>query len=153
MLQARGRRVADMRGLLRLILVLVILGGIAAFFLGYRIRDGRVVGPDGAVATTGQLPQVDTTKAREAGAAIGETVASGASAAQHAVANATLTGKIKTKIALDDTIKNASINVDTADGVVTMTGTVQTAAQHTRALQLARETDGVKSVVDRLTVR
>ena len=142
-----------MRGLLRLILILVILGGIAAFFLGYRIRDGRVVGPDGAVATTGQLPEVDTTKAREAGAAIGEKVATGAAAAQHALANATLTGKIKAKIALDDTIKAANINVDTADGVVTLTGTVATDAQRTRVVQLARETDGVKSVVNRLTVR
>jgi hyperosmotically inducible protein len=142
-----------MRGLLRLILVVVILGGIAAFFLGYRIRDGRVVGPNGTVATSGQLPEVDTTRAREAGAAIGETVATGASAAQHALANATLTGKIKTKIALDDTIKGASINVDSVEGAVTITGTVQTEAQHTRVVQLARETAGVKSVVDRVTVR
>jgi hyperosmotically inducible protein len=142
-----------MRALLRLILVLVIVAGVAAFFLGYRIRDGQVVGPNGAVATTGQLPDVNTSKAREAGAAIGETVATGANAAQHALANATLTGKIKAKMALDDTIKAAAIDVDTADGVVTLKGTVATEAQRTRAVQLARETDGVKSVVDRLTVR
>ncbi|MEP6919383.1 MAG: BON domain-containing protein [Acidobacteriota bacterium] len=133
--------------------MLVILAGIAAFFLGYRIRDGRLVGPNGTVATAGQLPEVDTTRAREAGAAIGETVATGASAAQHALGNAALTGKIKTKIALDDTVKQASINVDTVDGVVTLTGTVQTEAQHTRVIQLARETAGVKTVVDRVAVR
>jgi hyperosmotically inducible protein len=142
-----------MRGLLRLILVLVLLVGVAGFFMGYRIRNGQVVGPTGAVGTAGQLPDVDTAKAREAGAAIGEKVASGASAAQHALANASLTGKIKTKMTLDDTIKGSSINVDTADGVVTLTGTVASEAQRTRALQLARETAGVKSVVDRLAVR
>jgi hyperosmotically inducible protein len=142
-----------MRGLLRLILMLVILGGIAAFFLGYRVRDGRVVGPDGAVATTGRLPEVDTAKAREAGAAIGEKVATGASAAQHALANASLTGKIKAKMTLDDTLKASGIDVDTTEGVVTLSGTVRTEAQRTRALQLARETAGVTSVVDKLAVR
>ena len=142
-----------MRGLLRLILVLVILVGVAGFFMGYRIRNGQVVGPTGAVATRGELPEVDTAKARQAGAAIGESVATGASAAQHAAANVTLTGKIKVKIGLDDTIKGSHINVDSADGVVTLTGTVATEAQRTRVAQLARETAGVKSVVDRLVVR
>ena len=142
-----------MRGLLRLILVLVILVGVAGFFMGYRIRNGQVVGPTGAVGTAGQLPEIDTTKARQAGAAIGETVATGASAAQHAVANGTLTGKIKVKIGLDDTIKGSRIDVDTTDGIVTLTGTVASEAQRTRAVQLARETAGVKSVVDRLAVR
>jgi hyperosmotically inducible protein len=142
-----------MRGLLRLILVVVILLAVVGFFMGYRIRNGQVVGPTGAVATTGQLPEIDTAKARQAGAAIGETVATGASAAQHAAANVTLTGKIKVKIGLDDTIKASHIDVDTTDGVVTLTGTVATEAQRTRVVQLARETAGVKSVVDRLAVR
>jgi hyperosmotically inducible protein len=141
------------RALFRLIVVVVILCAIAGFFMGYRFRNGQVVGPTGAVATTGQLPEVDTTKARETGAAIGEKVATGASAAQHAIANASLTGKIKAKIALDDTVKGTDINVDNADGVVTLTGTVKTDAQHKRAVQLARETAGVTSVIDRLTVR
>ncbi len=139
--------------LIRLILVVVVLAAIAAFFLGYRVQNGTIVGPDGAPATTGRMPQVDTEKAREAGAAIGDKVAVGANAAQHAIANATLTGKIKAKITLDDTLKKSSINVDSADGVVTLTGTVASQAQQTRALQLARETEGVKSVTDRLVVR
>jgi osmotically-inducible protein OsmY len=36
---------------------------------------------------------------------------------------------------------------------VTLSGHVETRAQHDRALALARETDGVATVVDRLTVR
>jgi osmotically-inducible protein OsmY len=141
------------RALFRLVVVLVILVAIAAFFLGYRVRDGRVVGPAGAVATTGKLPEVDTTKARETGATIGEKVATGASAAQRGLANVSLTGKIRAKIALDDTIKDSDINVDSAEGVVTLTGTVRTEAQHARILQLTKETAGVTSVVDRLRVR
>jgi hypothetical protein len=142
-----------MRTLLRLFLILFILGALAAFFLGYRVRDGRVVGPDGTAATQPALPDVDTKKAREVGAAIGDKVAVGATAAQHALANGALTGKIKAKIALDDTLKAANVSIDTSDGVVTLTGTVTSPAQHTRVLQLTRETDGVKSVVDHITVR
>jgi hyperosmotically inducible protein len=139
--------------LLRLVIVLVILAAVAAFFLGYRVHDGRLLAPGGAVATPGSLPEVDSTKAREVGAAIGDKVAVGAAAAQHALANGALTGKIKAKITLDDTLKASSINVDTTDGVVTLSGTVSSQAQRTRALQLARETEGVKSVTDRLTIR
>jgi hyperosmotically inducible protein len=54
---------------------------------------------------------------------------------------------------LDDTVKAARIDVDTTDGVVTLTGTVSSQAERTRALQLARETEGVKTVHDRLVVR
>jgi osmotically-inducible protein OsmY len=142
-----------MRTLLRLVLVILVLAAVAAFFMGYRVQNGQVVGPDGRVPTSGRLPDVDTAKAREVGGKIGDKVAVGANAAQHALANGALTGKIKAKITLDDTLKQSSISVDTTDGVVTLTGTVASEAQRTRALQLARETEGVKSVVDHLTVR
>ncbi len=142
-----------MGALLRLVIVVVILGTLAAFLLGYRVRDGQIIAPGGTVATAVPLPEVDTTKAREVGSAIGDRVAVGATAAQHALANTALTSKIKAKIALDDTLDASSIGVDTTDSVVTLTGTVTSAAQHTRALQLARETAGVKSVTDRITVR
>jgi hyperosmotically inducible protein len=142
-----------MGSLIRLFIVVVLLAAIAAYFMGYRVRNGQVVGPDGTVATSGQLPEVDTTKAREAGAAIGDKVAVGASTAQHAINNAALTGKIKAKMTLDDTLKGSSISVETLDGAVTLSGTVISPAQHTRALQLARETDGVKSLTDQLKVR
>jgi osmotically-inducible protein OsmY len=142
-----------MGALLRLVLVFVILGALAAFFMGYRVRDGRLIDPNGAIASSTKLPDVDTAKAREAGAAIGDKVAVGASAAQHALANAALTGKIKAKIALDDTLKASSVSVESTDGAVTLSGTVASAAQHTRVVQLARETDGVKSLTDHLVVR
>jgi hypothetical protein len=143
------------RGLLRLVVIVVVLVAIAAFFFGYRLSDrGVVTGPaDQPVATTGKVPEVDTTKARETGAAIGEKVATGANEAQRALGEMALQGKIKSKMALDDLVKAANINVDSSNGVVTLTGTVNSEAERTRALQLARETEGVKSVTDRLVVR
>jgi hyperosmotically inducible protein len=68
-------------------------------------------------------------------------------------ADAALTAKIKSKMALDDTVEAASINVDTTGQTVTLTGAVDSPEQRVRALLLARETDGVATVVDHLTVR
>jgi len=136
-----------MRALIRLIVVVAIIAVAAGYLMGYRVRDGRVLRPSGDVAT------VNSEKARDVGAAIGDKVATGANAAQKALANGSLTTKIKAKMALDDTIKAAAIDVDTADGVVTLSGSVKSEAQRARAMQLARETDGVTAVTDRLLVR
>jgi hyperosmotically inducible protein len=69
-----------------------------------------------------------------------------------AAGNAALTSKVKTKFLADTTISGLSIDVDSKNGVVTLTGTVSTAGEKERALKVARETDGVKSVVDRLKI-
>lgn len=140
--------------LVRLVVILVVLAAAAAFFLGYRVADNGDVerAPDPTVGTTG-TPPVDTSKARQTGAAVGEKVAVGANEAQRALGNAALTSKIKAKMALDETVKAAAIDVDNEGGVVTLTGTVRSEAERARAVQLARETAGVASVNDRLVVR
>jgi hyperosmotically inducible protein len=140
-----------LRALFRLLLVVVIVVGLAAFFLGYRWGD-RDADPDRAIGTTGVEPRVDTSRAREAGAEVGEKVAVGANEAQRAVGNAGLTAKIKAKMALDDSIQATAIDVDTDGSIVTLNGTVRSEAERSRALQLARETEGVTQVVDRLRV-
>lgn len=67
-------------------------------------------------------------------------------------ANAVLTSKVKTQLLADTTISGLKIDVDSRDGVVTLTGTVSSEAQKTRALRIARETEGVKRVVGELKV-
>ena len=67
--------------------------------------------------------------------------------------DAALTAKVKTKFLADATVKGLEIDVDSNNTVVTLNGSVGTEAEHARAIQLARETDGVTQVVDRLTVR
>ena len=142
-----------LRGLLRLILIIVIVVGAAAFFVGYRWGgDPPVVIEDRPGGTAGPVRDIDTSRARETGAAIGETVAVGANEAQRALSAAGLTAKIKSKMALDDSIDAAAIDVDTDGSVVTLTGRVDNQDQKARALRLARETQGVTSVVDRLRV-
>ena len=66
--------------------------------------------------------------------------------------DAGITTAVKTKLVADSEVKASQINVDTSQKVVTLTGTVDTQAAKTRAEQIARETKGVLSVVDNLTV-
>ena len=63
-----------------------------------------------------------------------------------------VTTAVKSKLAADDTVKAYQINVDTADGVVTLSGTVETPAAKDQAVSLARQTNGVRDVVDQITV-
>jgi hyperosmotically inducible periplasmic protein len=69
-----------------------------------------------------------------------------------AMGDAGITTTVKTKFLGDTGVAGLQIDVDTRDGVVTLTGTVPTAAEKRRAVELAKATDGVKSVVDRLKV-
>ena len=142
------------RALLRLVLILIVIAAAAAFFMGYRFGDYRNGSTsERPVATTGSGPAIDTTKARQTGAAIGEKVAESANRAEHALGDGALTAKIKSKMALDDTVKAAGIDVDTVAGAVTLSGTVRSEAERTKAMQLARDTAGVTSVTDRLVVK
>lgn len=139
------------RALLKLVLVVVLVAAAAAFFLGYRFAGDNDAPSAGTAPAS--APAVDTERARQTGAEIGETVATGAAQAQQAINDGALTAKIKSKMALDDTIRAAAIDVDTARGVVTLSGAVRSESERARALQLARETEGVTSVSDRLVVR
>jgi len=63
-----------------------------------------------------------------------------------------ITTAVKTKLAADDTVKAYKIDVDTKKAVVTLTGTVDTAEAKSKAVAIARSTDGVTDVVDQLTL-
>ena len=63
-----------------------------------------------------------------------------------------VTTAVKSKLAADDTVKAYQIDVDTNDRVVTLSGNVETTAAKEQAVMLARQTDGVRDVVDRITV-
>jgi hyperosmotically inducible protein len=63
-----------------------------------------------------------------------------------------ITTAVKSKMAADDNVKAYQIDVDTNDRIVTLTGTVETSTAKEQAIALARQTDGVRDVVDRITV-
>jgi len=66
--------------------------------------------------------------------------------------DAGITTAVKSKMAADDTVKASEINVDTHNRVVTLNGTVGSQVEKERAAVIARDTDGVTSVVDDIIV-
>src|SRR5436190_1714208 len=108
------------RSLLKLVLVVIVIVGLGAFLLG-RWSTSAKVPPDPSVGVSGPI---DTSKARDVGAKVGEATAKAANQAEDAIAHAALTAKIKSKMALDDLVKARNIHVDTNGTVVTLTGIV-----------------------------
>jgi len=68
------------------------------------------------------------------------------------VNDAWITTQVYSKFFMDPDIKGRNIRVDTMSGVVTLTGTVQSGAERNQAVAKAKTTDGVKQVVDKLSL-
>jgi len=66
--------------------------------------------------------------------------------------DATITTKVKAKLATDGDINPFNINVDTNEGVVTLQGRVKKAETRVKAERYARETGGVKKVINLVKV-
>ena len=64
-----------------------------------------------------------------------------------------ITTKVKTAIFRDDTLKSSEINVETFKGVVQLTGFVNSQADITRAVEIARSVGGVTSVKNDMRVK
>ena len=139
-----------MRLAFRAVLVLAILA-LGAYLLGFwsphDVMMGRwrsaapPAGPAGTSGVRGRLDELGV----QAGRA-GQKV-------DAFVSDAELSGKIKSKMALDDVVRARTIDVSTTGGVVTLGGTVRSVAERDQALRLARETKGVTQVVDHLAVQ
>ena len=142
-----------MRTAIRVLMTLVLVGLVVFLVLGYWAGStwgGRERPTTGTVGTSGTF---SAATARARGAELGEKAANAAAEVKQSLTEASLTGKIKAKMALDDSVKARTIDVTTAGSTVTLTGKVDSAAERERAVSLARETDGITAVVDRLEIR
>ena len=81
-------------------------------------------------------------KAKDAGSAIAD-----------AAANARITAAIKTKLLKEPGLSALQINVDTTDGLVTLSGTASSPDEVARALNLALATDGVHKVISTIQIK
>jgi ABC-type glycerol-3-phosphate transport system substrate-binding protein len=70
-----------------------------------------------------------------------------------AIDDATITTKVKSAVLAEPGLKTLQIDVDTKDGVVTLSGNVDTMTLKDRAHQIAQNVSGVRSVVDNLSVK
>lgn len=82
---------------------------------------------------------------REKAKAAGQSVAG-------AAANARITATVKAKLVAEPGLSAFSINVDTTDGFVTLSGKVDSPDHVARAVKLALDTDGVHKVVSTLQI-
>jgi hyperosmotically inducible protein len=81
-------------------------------------------------------------KARQAGSALSD-----------ATVNTRTTAAIKGKLITEPGVSAMSINVDTSEGLVTLSGTVASHEQIAKAVRIAMDTDGVNKVISTLQVK
>ena len=92
-------------------------------------------------------------EARKAGNEVGEKAAAMGGAIADKVDDATITASVNADLARDPDLSAIRINVDTKDGVVTLTGPAPSVTAKTRASEIARAVKGVSSVTNNLEVR
>lgn len=95
----------------------------------------------GAPATAAAQDSSAGERARQTTSSTGETIN-----------DAWILTKVKSQFVGVDALDDSDINVDVKNGVVTLKGTVAAEAGRARALEVARKTEGVVRVVDRLTI-
>jgi hypothetical protein len=146
--------------MIRLMLAVVVLVAAIFFFVGYWMNGTFRTAP----AVTGnetrdvdppdiKTPEIDTRAVKEKGAELRDQAAVAARRVGTSLEEGGLTAKIKAKMVLDDVVKARNIDVTTSGTAVTLSGTVHSEQERERAVALARETEGVTQVIDRLVVR
>ena len=91
-------------------------------------------------------------KTKEGGGKVYDKTKEGAQKAGEEITDGWITTRIKTKFVGEDALKDSDVHVSTDNHVVTLTGTVMSAAGRAKAVALAKEVEGVRRVDDRLTV-
>jgi len=89
---------------------------------------------------------------KEGTTAAGKEVGKTAEGVGEKIEDASITSAVKMKFANDQLVSASNINVDTTDGIVTLSGTVANQAEMDRAITLGRSVSGVNSVHSRLTM-
>lgn len=129
--------------------------------------DAGVVWLSGEVATAAQKDEAtkvakvdgvskvqnDIKVSPSADMTVADRIKKGLNKTGEAIDDSWITTKVHWFFMGEDLLKGSDINVDTKDNVVTLKGTVKSEAGRARAIQLARETDGVKRVVDQLAIK
>jgi hyperosmotically inducible protein len=119
-------------------LIIALVAGIAFVGAGCsdRVTTTTSAAPKSSPAATVTLPADGATT--RAGVAIDDTV---------------ITTSVKTAVLAEPGLSTLKIEVDTKDGVVTLSGTVASTELKSRATQIAQNTSGVRSVIDNLAVK
>ena len=123
-----------------------------------RTADGTTTSSTTTTTTT-PSPEARSTAnemkadAKSAGNEMKADAKSAADKAGNAIEDGAITAKVKTALLADPDVKGLAIDADTHNGVVTLKGTADKPANKDRAVAIAKDTGGVKSVQDQLVVK
>jgi hyperosmotically inducible periplasmic protein len=112
------------------------------------VRQSKDANSGAASAHTDAL---DETKADPATADTDSTRSMGAAAGK--VDDATITANVNARLVKDKDLSGIRIDVDTQDGVVTLSGLAPSASAKEHASEVAHKVDGVHSVNNQLTIK
>jgi hyperosmotically inducible periplasmic protein len=123
-----------------------------------RVNNNLVVTKDvkddvkGTAGKIGEKTKAGAEKTKEGAAKVGEKTKEGLSKTGEVITDGWITTRVKSKFVGEDLLKDSDINVDTNNHVVTLRGTVMSAAAKSRAEAEAREVEGVRTVVNNLMI-
>jgi hyperosmotically inducible protein len=91
-------------------------------------------------------------KTKEGTEKVADKTKEGLSKTGEVITDAWITTRVHGRFVGEDLLKDSDIDVDVKDHVVTLHGTVRTSAGRTKAASVAKGTEGVHRVVNRLTI-
>ena len=146
--KARAARLATMNGITR---------------VDNQIAVDPSAGTKGTTGTIAQKTKEVGEKTKDGAVKVGEKTKEGAgkvvdktkeglSKTGEVITDGWITTRVHSRFVGEDLLKGSDINVDTSNHVVTLKGTVMSAAARTKAAAIAKDTEGVHRVVNQLTI-
>jgi hyperosmotically inducible protein len=120
-----------------------------------RVENQLLVDLAATKGTTGTLKSTareGAEKTKEGAEKVADKTKEGLSKTGEVITDSWITTRVHSKFVGEDLLKDSDINVDTKDHVVTLKGTVMSAAGRARAVVQAKEVEGVHRVVDQLVI-
>lgn len=106
----------------------------------------------GAVACSPRERDQVSSSARTTATEARQATEKAANRAERVVDDSVITTKVKSVLLADSTVKGLNIRVDTVGGTVTLTGTAATPTERAQAEALAASVEGVRNVVNRISL-
>ena len=120
-----------------------------------RVENQLLVDLAATKGTTGTLKSTakeGVEKTKEGAEKVADKTKEGLSKTGEVITDSWITTRIHSKFVGEDLLKDSDINVDSKDHVVTLKGTVMSAAGRARAVEQAKEVEGVHRVIDQLVI-
>jgi osmotically-inducible protein OsmY len=120
-----------------------------------RVENQLLVDLNATQGTTGTMKskaKEGAEKTKDGAEKVADKTKEGLSKTGEVITDGWITTRVHSKFVGEDLLKDSDIKVDTSDHVVTLRGTVMSAAGRARAVEQAKEVEGVHRVIDELTI-